>query len=102
MHDQIPSVIFDRLQRILPFANKVADEIVCEETDLLEKVIPRMFEVIHRAARFSCDYVKRGRWLPLIRELLIILPASENSRWAGPPRDDRRNGQRVDQCDRGL
>jgi hypothetical protein len=60
-YDQIPSVIFDRLQRILPFANKVADEIICEETDLLEKIIPGMFEVMHRVAMFSCDYVKRGR-----------------------------------------
>jgi len=42
-------------------ANMVADEIVCEETEILEKIIPRMFEVMHRVARFSCDYVKRGR-----------------------------------------
>lgn len=61
-YDQIPSVIFDRLQRILPLADKVADEIVCEETDILEKTIPRMFEVMQGVAKFSCDYVKRGRW----------------------------------------
>ena len=30
------SCIFDRLQRILFFADKVADEIVGEETDILE------------------------------------------------------------------
>jgi hypothetical protein len=59
------SVIFDRLQRILPFANKVVDEIVCE-TDLLEKIIPQMFEVIYQVAKFSCDHVKRGRWSPFI------------------------------------
>jgi hypothetical protein len=60
-YDQIPSVILDRLERILPFANKVVNEIVREERDLLEKVIPRMFEVMQRVAKFSCDYVKRGR-----------------------------------------
>jgi len=61
-YDQIPLGLLDQLQRILPLADKVADEIVCEETDILEKIIPRMFEVMRRVAEFSCDYVKRGRW----------------------------------------
>jgi hypothetical protein len=69
----------------LPFANKVADEIICDETDLLEEVIPRMFEVMYRVAKFSCGYVKRGKWSPLIWYVLIILPSSENS---DPPGDD--------------
>ena len=60
-YDQIPSTLLDRLQRILLFADKVADEIVCKETDVLEKIIPRMFEVMHTVARVSCDYVKRGK-----------------------------------------
>jgi len=58
--DQIPLGLLDRLKRILPFANIVAEEIVCEETDLLEKIIPRMFEVMHMVAKVSCDYVKHG------------------------------------------
>ena len=57
----MPSGLLDRLRRILPLANKVADEIVCEETDVLEKTIPRMFDVMHRVAKFLCDYVKNGR-----------------------------------------
>jgi hypothetical protein len=65
-YEETPSVIVDRLQRILPFANKVVDEIVWEETHLVEKIIPRMFEVVQRVAKFSCDYVKRGWWSPLI------------------------------------
>ena len=60
-YDQIPSALLDRLQRILHFADKVADEIVCKETELLEKIIPRMFEVMQTVARVSCDYVKRGK-----------------------------------------
>ena len=59
-YDQIPSDLLDRLKRILPFADRVAEEIVCEETDLLEKIIPRMFEVMHKVAELSCDYVKHG------------------------------------------
>jgi hypothetical protein len=59
-YDQIPSALLDRLQRISLFADKVADEIVCKETELLEKIIPRMFEVMQTVARVSCDYIKCG------------------------------------------
>ena len=59
-YDQIPLSLFDQLRRVLPLANKVADEIVCEETDILEEIIPRMFKVMHRVAEYSCDYVRRG------------------------------------------
>jgi hypothetical protein len=60
-YDQIPSALLDRLQRVSLFADKVADEIVCKETELLEEIIPRMFEVMQTVARVSCDYVKCGR-----------------------------------------
>ena len=53
--------LLDRLQRILPLADKVADEIESKETEILEKVIPQMYEVMHRVARFACDYVKHGK-----------------------------------------
>jgi hypothetical protein len=61
-YDQMPSELLDRLQRILFFADKVADEIVYEETEMLEKTIPRMFKVMEKIAKCSCDYVKRGRF----------------------------------------
>jgi len=57
----MPSGLLDRLQRIFPLADKVADEIDWQETELLEKTIPRMFNVMHRVAKFSCDYVRHGR-----------------------------------------
>ncbi len=59
-YDQMPSGLFDRLQRILPLADKVAEDIVYEETEVLQKIMPRMFEVMQAVAKFSCDYVKRG------------------------------------------
>ena len=58
----MPPRLFDRLQRISSFANEVADEIVYEETEILEKTIPRMFEVMQTVAEYSCDYVRRGRF----------------------------------------
>jgi len=61
-YDQMPSSLLDRLQRILPLADKVLDEIVSEETDILDKIMPRMIEVMQKIAKFLCDYVKRGRF----------------------------------------
>ena len=82
------SCIFDRLQRILFFADKVADEIVGEETDILEKTIPRMFNVMQTVATYLCNYVKRGRFGGQI--IFIDLGSSdsrrENGGWASPPR----------------
>jgi hypothetical protein len=60
-YDQMAPILLDRLRRILMFADKVADEIICEETELLEKTIPRMYEVMYKVAEFSCGYVKRGK-----------------------------------------
>ena len=61
-YDQMPLDLLDRLQRISLFADKVAHEIVYEETEMLEKTIPRMFKVMQDVAKCSCDYVKRGRF----------------------------------------
>ena len=57
-YDQMPLRLLDRLQRILPLANTVVDE---KKTALLEKIIPRMFDVMYRVAEISCNYVKYGR-----------------------------------------
>ena len=66
-YDQIPLCLMDWLKRILPFADIVADTIVadklvCEEMDLLEEIIPRMYEMVHKVAKLSCDYVRHGRF----------------------------------------
>ena len=85
--DQMPGELLNRLQRILLFADKVAEEIVGEETDILEKTIPRMFEVMETVSKFACGYVKRGRFG---RRPSVLGPASTNDRresaeWASPP-----------------
>ena len=82
----MPSGLCDRVQRILPLAKKVADEIVSEETEILKELIPRMFEVMHSAAKLSCDYVKRGEWSSF--GLTSADDRSENDRWSRVPRDD--------------
>ena len=58
----MPSGLCDCVQRILPLAEKVADEIISKDTDVLKELILRMFGVMHKVAKLSCDYVKRGRW----------------------------------------
>ena len=57
----MPSALLGRLQRILPLGKKVADDIICEEMEILEKFIQEMFEVIWMVAEFSCNYVKGCR-----------------------------------------
>ena len=82
----MPSALLDRLQRILPLGRKVADDIVCEETEILEKVITRMFEVMHKVAKFSCIYVKGN-----MRSYCGLASAddhSENGWWTSPPGED--------------
>jgi len=98
--DQIPLDLLDRLKRILPFADIVAEEIVCKGTDLLEKVIPRMFEVMYRVAKVSCEYLKRRRWSCF--GLASADDHSEDGRRADLLGGDRRNKRRVDQGHRGV
>lgn len=59
-YDQIPTRLFNQLQRVLPLAERVADKIVREEADILQEIIVRMFEVMQRVAEYSRDYVRRG------------------------------------------
>ena len=83
----MPARLLDRLQRISFFANKVADEIVYEETEIFEKTIPRMFEVMQGVAKISCDYVRRGRFgrqSPCL-DCVVADDRREDVGWAGPP-----------------
>ena len=43
-------------------AERVADEIVPNETKILKELMPQMFEVMLKVAKLSCDHVKRGGW----------------------------------------
>ena len=83
----MPLDLLDRLQRISFFADKVAHEIVSEETEMLEKTIPRMFKVMENVARCSCDYVKRGRFgrRSAFLNLVNAHDRREDVEWAGPP-----------------
>ena len=83
-YDQMPSIILGRIQGIFPLADKVADEIVSEKTDLLYKIMPRMFQAMQKIAKFLFEYLKRGslsRWsLFWIPQMLMIRSRSERVR----------------------
>ena len=92
-YDQIPLGLFDRLLRIMALADKVADEFVCDETDILERIIPRMFTVTKEAAEYSCAYIRRGRrgrQQPFL-DLARADDCSEDGWRPGQPGHDRRN-----------
>ena len=61
-YDQMPSSLFDSLRRVLPVADKIKEEIVSEETDILNITMPRMFDEMQKTVNVLCDYVKRGRF----------------------------------------
>ncbi len=90
-YDQMPSSLLDQLQRISPLADKVADEIICEETEILDKIMPRMFEVMQKIANFLCDYVKRGhfgrRSLVWIPQMLMIAERAGDALFSSKDKD---------------
>jgi hypothetical protein len=57
---QIPPGLLDRLQRVSSLSGKTVDEIATEETEILDKIMPQIFEVMQKIAIFLSDYVKRG------------------------------------------
>jgi hypothetical protein len=89
-YDQTPSGLLDRLQRIFTLAAKLEEKIVREETYMLEKAIPRMFEVMQRVAKFSCEYVKRGRFgrPSSFLDLVNADGRREDGGRVGPPADN--------------
>jgi len=95
----MPSDLLDRLQRILFFADKVANGTSDEETEILQKTISQMFKVMEMVAKCSCDYVKRGRFGG--QSAFLNFANADDHRedvdWARQPAEDRGNEQRVDQ-----
>jgi len=86
----MPVGLLDRLQGILFFANMVPDEIVYEETEILEETIPQMFGVMQKVAEYWCDYVRRGRFgrkLPGLDSAFADDHRGDVG-WAGPPGED--------------
>ena len=100
-YDRIPADLFSQLERILFFADKVADELVCKETEILEKTIPQMFEVMQDVAKVACVYVKR-QYGAIFSACGGTDGHRENVGWANPWRGDRGYGQKVGRSHRRL
>jgi len=86
----MPARLLDWLQHISFFANKVADGIVYEETEILEKTIPRMFGVMQKVAEYLCDYVRCGRFgrqSPGL-DCAVADDRREDVAWVGLPGED--------------
>ena len=60
-YDQIPLGLFNQLKRVLSPMDVAKDAVVLENTDVFKEHIPRMFEVMQKVAKYSCDYVRCGR-----------------------------------------
>ena len=64
------------MQRVLPLAKEVSDEIVSEETETLKELILRIYEGMNRVAKLLCTYVKLGRWSSSLFDKLPMIAAS--------------------------
>jgi hypothetical protein len=58
--DEAVSDLADATGRILPFAELVIEDIICEETELLERVVGNLCALISDTASFICEYTKQS------------------------------------------
>ena len=79
--------LLDRLRRILIFADKVADEIVYEETEILELGPDHHLLVVSERATSPSETAKSGRSCPLggtsagLRAYAWLSPVGRYRRW---------------------
>lgn len=45
---------------ILPFAERTLDDVLCDEAELLEPLVKKLYEMIVETASFICKYIKRS------------------------------------------
>jgi hypothetical protein len=48
------------VESILPFAERTMEDVLCDDADLLEGVVRRLYELIGDTATFICGYAKRS------------------------------------------
>ena len=59
-YDQSPLGLFDQLECVLSLMHETPGVILLEEPDFFKELIPQMFKVMQRVAKYSCDYVRCG------------------------------------------
>jgi hypothetical protein len=58
--DEAVSDLADSVSQILPFAELVIEDIICEETELLERAVGKLCALIRDTAGFICEYAKQS------------------------------------------
>jgi hypothetical protein len=59
-YDGMVSELAEWISRILPFATLSLEEIVCDETELLDRAVRKMCTLVADMANFICDYAKQN------------------------------------------
>jgi hypothetical protein len=54
------SELTDQIEHLLPFAKQAMEEIVYDDTELLEGVIRKLYNLVMDMAEFICGYVKKS------------------------------------------
>jgi hypothetical protein len=60
-YDDTVSSLADRLDRVLPFAKQVLEDSVHDDTEILKRIIERMYTLTMDVAEFTCTYVQKNR-----------------------------------------
>ena len=59
-YDNMVSALAAGIGRILPFAEHMLDDALCNEAELLKPLIKKLFDLMVEAATFICEYAKRS------------------------------------------
>jgi hypothetical protein len=59
-YDDTISSLADRLDRLLPFAKQVLEDSVHDDTEILKRIIERMYTLTMDVAEFTCAYVQKS------------------------------------------
>lgn len=62
------SDLVDKIGRVLPFITQAQQQVLSDDTELLEETIRRMFEIVLDTAEFTCSYVHHS---PLSTSLIF-------------------------------
>jgi hypothetical protein len=59
-YDGMVSELAECIARILPFATLSLEDIVCDETELLDRAVRKMCTLVADTANFICNYAKQN------------------------------------------
>jgi hypothetical protein len=102
-YDDTVSSLADRLDRVLPFAEQVLDDSVHDDTEILKRIIERMYTLTMDVAEFTCSYVQKSRLSKCFPRHYTSKPnqkVEKKTKSSGYPEDEDRINELKDRLGR--